>query len=85
MSNLCRNGGGIFHGTCIKVQKAGSQCYWVGVSTTSEATMTVIENNTAHGENVLLSILNFSIAKAEITFCASFVSNLRDPSFIPLY
>ena len=47
--------------------------------------MTVIENNTAHGEKVLLYILNFIIAKAEITFCASFVSNLRDPSFIPLY
>jgi hypothetical protein len=54
MQVLCRNGGGIFHGTCTKVKKAGSQCYWVGLSTSPEATMAVIENNTAHGANVFI-------------------------------
>jgi hypothetical protein len=57
---LGRNGGGIFHGTCTKLQKASSQCYWVGISTSREATMAVIENNTAYGKNVIPTVVILS-------------------------
>ena len=57
-----RNGGAIFHGMCNEVGLIHSRCFWVGLSTSPEATSVYIQNNEARGNvhTMLLAVLNYT-------------------------
>ena len=47
---VCRNGGAIYHGLCDKSEENLGECFWVGIPNTLAASMVLIEDNLAGGD-----------------------------------
>jgi hypothetical protein len=56
-SQICRNGGAIYHSMCNEVQQIQSKCFWMGLSTSPEAITVLLQDNLAFGKYKSKSLL----------------------------